>query len=132
MSQNFEFRDFQAPEFFSRRTLELTFRLLRYRNPALSKAIERALDEVAFAPREALYAVTEEVHLNKDLIKSLCATDIIKVVAALNDTARNALEQKDLPATHMKLLGSLIEDWAALAEWILQHTTSDRTAFLRS
>lgn len=132
MPRNSDFNVFQPPEFFSRRTLELTFRLLRYHHPDLSLAIRRALDDVAFAPREALFAVTEEVHLNTDLIKSLSAPHIIKIVAALNDTARTALEQNNLPTTHMKLLGSLIEDWAKLAEWILQHTTSERAAFLRN
>lgn len=127
-----DFTDFQQPEVFSRQILELTFRLLRYNKPPLALAIQRALDEVAIAPAEALFAVTDEVHLNSDLLKSLTATNIIKIVAALNDTGRIALEKNDLPPTHMKILSNLIDDWAKLAEWILQHTTSDRAAFLEN
>lgn len=130
MSRHQEFTALQQPDYFSHQTLELTFRLLRYQYPDLAFAIKRALDEVAFAPAEALFGVTDEVHLFTDLIKSLNAPYIIKVVAALNDTARVALQQNDLPPEHMKILRSLIEDWAKLAEWILQHTTSEAAAYL--
>jgi uncharacterized protein YfeS len=132
MSRHSNFQEFQPPELFSHQTLELTFRLLRYNNPPLALAIKRALDEVALAPPEALFAITDEVHLNSDLIKSLTATNTIKIVAALNDTARTALQQNNLPTSHMKILSNLIEDWAKFAEWILAHTTSDRAAFLKN
>lgn len=130
MPSNSDLKDFPPPELFSHQTLELTFRLLRYNQPALADAVRRALDEVAYAPPEALYAVTDIMHLKNDLLKCLKPTDVIKIVGTLNDIARSALEQKDLPAHHMKILSNLIEDWAELTEWILQHTTSDLIARL--
>lgn len=129
MSRNPDFVHFQQPELFSRETLDLTFRLMRNNYPVLALAIKIALDEVEVAPPEALFAVTGEMHLNSDLIKSLSATNIIKTVAALNDIARSALKKNDLPPEHMRLLGNLIEDWAKLAEWILGHATSERIAY---
>ena len=129
MSRNPEFIHFERPELFSHQTLELTFRLLRNNNPSLALAIKIALDELELAPAEALFAVTSEMHLNSDLLKSLSATNIIKTVAALNDIARSALKKNDLPPQHMRVLRNLIEDWAKLAEWILDHSTSDRAAY---
>lgn len=129
MHRNPDFIHFQQPDLFHRQTLELTFRLLRNNDVALASAIKTALDEVAFAPAEALFAVTGEMHLITDLLKSLDATHVVKIVAALNDIARSALQKKDLPGEHMKILRNLIEDWAKLAEWILAHATSDRIAY---
>ena len=129
MSRNPDFFPFQRPELFSHQTLELTFRLLRNNNPTLALAIKIALDEVEFAPAEALFALTDEMHLNTDLLKSLNTTTVVKTVAALNDIARHALQNKNLPPQHMKVLGNLIEDWAKLAEWILEHSTSDSVAY---
>lgn len=129
MSRNPDFKHFQQPELFSRQTLELTFRLLRNNNPALAQAIKIALDEVELAPAEVLFAVTGEMHLNSDLLKSLSTTYVIKTVAELNDIARSALHHNDLPAQHMRVLRNLIEDWAKLAEWILNHATSECTAY---
>ena len=129
MHRNPDFIHFQQPELFHRQTLELTFRLLRNNDAALASAIKTALDEVAFAPAEALFAVTGEMHLITDLLKSLDATHIVRIVAALNDIARGALQKKDLPGEHMKILRNLIEEWAELAEWILAHATSERIAY---
>jgi hypothetical protein len=129
MPRNPKFIHFERPELFSHQTLELTFRLLRNNNPSLALAIKIALDELELAPAEALFAVTSEMHLNSDLLKSLSATNIIKTVAALNDIARSALKKNDLPPQHMRVLRNLIEDWAKLAEWILDHSTSDRAAY---
>lgn len=129
MSQTSDFHHFQPPDLFHRQTLELTFRLLRNNDLALALAIKCALEEVEFAPAEVLFAVTGEMHLNSDLIKSLDATNVVKIVAALNHIARNALQRKDLPSEHMKILRNLIEDWVKLAEWILAHATSDRIAY---
>lgn len=129
MSRNPDFIHFELSDLFSHHTLELTFRLLRNNNPSLALAIKIALDELELAPAEALFAITSEMHLNTDLLKSLSATTIIKTVAALNDIARSALKKKDLPPQHMRVLRNLIEDWAKLAEWILEHSTSDRAAF---
>lgn len=129
MPRNPEFNHFQQPDLFHRQSLELTFRLLRNNDLALALAIKTAMDEVSFAPAEALYAITGEMHLNSDLVKALEATNVVKIVAALNNIARDALQRKDLPAEHIKILRTLIEDWAKLAEWILEHATSDRIAY---
>lgn len=130
MSRNTYYMYHQPPEMFSRQALELSFRLLRNNNPSLAHAIKKTLDAVHFAPAEAtLGSYTGEMHLNTDVVNLLGAETVGKIVAALTDIGKQAVAKKDLPTQHMKILRGLIEDWAILAEWILQHATSEKSAF---
>lgn len=132
MSRN-NISDYMPSDFFSRQTLELTFRLLRNNQPLLAHAIKRAIDSTTTVAYEDLHsAYTGEMLLNKAVLDSLRAHTIGKIVSALTEIGQAALKQQDLPPNHMGLLRSLIEDWVALTEWVLQHTTAeanDRTAY---
>lgn len=120
-----------SPDMFSHQSLELTFRLLRYNDSSLAGALKKAIETTDFAPAEATQGIyTGEMHLNTDLLKLLGAETIVKVVSAVNDIGQMAVERNDLSMQHMKILGSLIEDWAKMAEWILQNATSDKNAFI--
>lgn len=120
----------QPPELFSHQALDLTFRLLRNNEPELAFTIKQTLDKITFAPAEALAnTYSDEMHLNGELLKLLGAESIVKIVAALNIIGQHAVNKKDLPPQHMKILSGLIEDWATLTEWILQHSTWERRAF---
>lgn len=125
--------DYMPSDFFSRQTLELTFRLLRNNHPLLAHAVKKTIDSTTTATYEDLQsAYTGEMLFNKEVLESLKAHTIGKIVAVLTEIGEEALKQQDLPPNHMTLLRSLIEDWVLLTEWVLKHTTADandRTAY---
>lgn len=125
--------DYMPSDFFSRQALELTFRLLHNNHALLAHAVKQTIDSTTAVSFEDLQsAYTGEMLLNKDVLKSLKAHTIGKIVAVLTEIGEEALKQHNLPPSHMTLLRSLIEDWVTLTEWVLQHTsadTSDRTAY---
>lgn len=130
MSRNTHYMYHQPPDMFSRQVLELTFRLLRNNNPELAFALKKTIDNIHFAPPEAtLGSHTGEMHLNTDVVRLLGAETVGKIVSALTDIGTHAVAKKDLPPQHIKILRGLIEDWAVFAEWILQHATSEKSAF---
>ncbi len=125
--------DYMPSDFFSRQALELTFRLLRNNHPLLAHAVKQTIESTTTVAYEDLQsAYTGEMLLNKEVLASLKAHTIGKIVAVLTDIGEQALTQHDLPPNHMALLRSLIEDWVRLTEWVLQHTaadTNDHTAY---
>lgn len=119
----------QPDDFFSHQTLELTFRLLRNNNPGLANAIKNTLSHIHIAPYENLHgAHTGEMYFNAEIYQSLSAYTIGKIVSALTDIGQLALSNHDMPPEHMNQLRKLIDDWAVLTEWVLNHTASDKTA----
>jgi len=121
----------QSPDdFFSHRTLDLTFRLLRNNNPGLASAINSTLSNLQIAPYEIYRGLhTGEMFFNVEVLESLTVPTIGKIVSALTELGERALNHKDFPPEHMNMLRSLIDDWAQLTEWILKHTTTDKTAY---
>lgn len=119
--------DYMPTDFFSRQALELTFRLLRNNHPLLAHAIKQALDTIPTVAYEDLQsAYTGEMLLNSQVLTSLKAHTIGKIVSVLTEIGESALRNKNLPSTHMTLLRTLIEDWVQLTEWVLARTTEDR------
>lgn len=125
--------NYMPSDFFSRQALELTFRLLRNNHPLLAHTVKHAIDNSSTVSYEDLQsAYTGEMLLNQELLGSLKAHTIGKIVSALTDIGEEALRQKDLPPNHMTLMRTLIEDWVQLTEWVLAHTSADqndRTAY---
>lgn len=118
--------DYMPVDFFSRQALELTFRLLRNNHPLLAHAVKQTLDSIATVAYEDLHSTyTGEMLLNADLLRSLKAHTIGKIVSVLTDIGEQALQQRDLPPSHMTLMRTLIEDWVQLTEWVLAHTAAD-------
>ena len=118
-------------DFFSRQALELTFRVLRNNHPLLANAIKQTLDTTPNVPYEELQsAYTGEMLLNVQVLNSLKAHTIGKIVSVLTEIGETALRDKNLPPGHMTLLRTLIEDWVQLTEWVLQRTTADQTDYL--
>ncbi|WP_331346051.1 hypothetical protein [Cellvibrio sp. UBA7661] len=118
--------DYMPSDFFSRQALELSFRLLRNNHPLLAHAIKQTIDNTTAVSYEELQsAYTGEMLLNTDVLTSLKAHTIGKIVSALTDIGEAALRQNDLPPNHMALMRTLIEDWVQLTEWVLQHSASD-------
>jgi hypothetical protein len=119
--------DYMPTDFFSRQALELTFRLLRNNHPLLAHAIKQTIDNTATVSYEDLQsAYTGEMLLNSEVLASLKAHTIGKIVSILTDIGEEALKQNDLPPSHMTLMRTLIEDWVLLTEWVLSHTATDQ------
>jgi len=117
-------------DFFSRQTLELTFRLLRNNNLGLANAIKNTLSHIHVAPYESVQGMhTGEMYFNAAIYEALSAYSIGKIVSALTEIGEQALQKHNLPPEHLNQLRRLIEDWAQLTEWVLQHTTPDKTAY---
>ncbi len=117
-------------DFFSHHALELTFRLLRNNNPGLANAIKNTLSHIHIAPYEAIQGLrTGEMYFNAEIYEALSAHTIGKIVSALTEIGEQALQKHDMPHKHLNQLRGLIEDWAQLTEWVLQHTTPDKTAY---
>lgn len=120
-------------DLFSRQALELTFRLLRNNHPLLAHAVKQTIDNtttVSYEDQQLAY--TGEMLLNSEVLNSLKAHTIGKIVSVLTDIGEQALRQNDLPPSHMTLMRTLIEDWVQLTEWVLAHTAADlhdRTAY---
>lgn len=114
-------------DLFCRHNLELSFRLLRSSHPLLADAVRQALDCVKVANYADLHAqFTGEMLFNRDLVEHLSPQVIGKIVAALTQLGRTALQDQDLPGTHMAILRTLIEDWVALTEWILNYSSAEQ------
>ncbi|MDR7090153.1 MULTISPECIES: hypothetical protein [Cellvibrio] len=119
--------DYMPTDFFSRQALELTFRLLRNNHPLLAHAVKQTIDNTATVSYEDLQsAYTGEMLLNSEVLASLKAHTIGKIVSVLTDIGEEALKQNDLPPSHMTLMRTLIEDWVQLTEWVLAHTSADQ------
>jgi hypothetical protein len=121
---------YESNDFFSRQTLELTFRLLRNNNPGLSNAIKNTMSHINTVPYETIRGIhTGEMHLNADVYQQLTAHTIGQIVSALTKIGELALAKHDMPSEHLNQLRRLIEDWVHLTEWVLFQTTTDKTAF---
>lgn len=119
--------DYMPTDFFSRQALELTFRLLRNGHPLLAHTVKQTIDNTATVSYEDLQsAYTGEMLLNSEVLASLKAHTIGKIVSALTEIGEDALKQNDLPPSHMTLMRTLIEDWVQLTEWVLAHTAADQ------
>ena len=119
--------DYMPTDFFSRQALDLTFRLLRNNHPLLAHAVKHTIDTTATVSYEDLQsAYTGEMLLNAEVLASLKAHTIGKIVSVLTDIGEEALKQSDLPPSHMTLMRTLIEDWVQLTEWVLAHTAADQ------
>ncbi len=118
--------DYMPSDFFSRQSLELTFRLLRTNHPLLAHAVKQTLDFTTAVSYEDLQsAYTGEMLRNNEVLAALKAHTIGKIVSVLTDIGEEALRKHDLTPSHMTMLRSLIEDWVQLTEWVLQHTATD-------
>lgn len=119
--------DYMPTDFFSRQALELTFRLLRNNHPLLAHAVKQTIDTTATVSYEDLQsAYTGEMLLNSEVLASLKAHTIGKIVSVLTGIGEEALKQNDLPPSHMTLMRTLIEDWVQLTEWVLAHSAADQ------
>lgn len=99
--------------------LIVTSHLLRHDNPNLARAIQQALEALPSSSRapstERQYAA-----LNRWLLGHLHAQTVGEILAALTALGQQALQNSEHEPKQVALLHELLDEWVALAEWILQ------------
>jgi hypothetical protein len=120
---------YSPDDFFSRQTLELSFRVLRNNKPGLANAIRKAIEQLDIVPYDVLQkAHTGEMVFNVQLFEILNAHTIGRIVSSLTEIGVNALHDHTLPPSHSHLLHNLIDDWVQLTEWILRNSLGDQAS----
>lgn len=103
--------------------LVVTSHLLRHNNPNLAQAIEQALRAIPTEPT-AVSTEPEDIDLNCELLSKLHAQTIGEILAALTALGQQALHDHQRHPERIALLHELLDEWVALAEWILQRNES--------
>lgn len=103
--------------------LVITSHLLRHDNPNLARAIQQALKAIPSTPSTES-TVAAEVELNRQLLSRLHAQTIGEILAALTALGQQALHDHQRHPERIALLHELLDEWVALAEWILQRNES--------
>jgi hypothetical protein len=107
---------------FGRQTLELSFRLIRQRDKLLAHSIKQVIDKLDDKQvDESSHTLTKVLYPNSLLLALMDAETVGKIIACLTQIGEEALVYKNLPPVHLKQLQSIINDWAQLTEWVLQH-----------
>ncbi len=101
--------------------LVITSHLLRHDNPNLASAIQHALEDLSAPPPQTANS-SEEPQMNCSLLASLHAQTVGEILAALTALGQQAITTQDRHPERVALLHELLEEWVALAEWILQRT----------
>lgn len=113
------------PDVFSRDSLELTFQLLRQQSSGLALDIQNQLQGTKLP-----YVVFQESEqqINSDHFRiTLNAQKIGRIVDALTQLGQQSLEKPSQNKGHLAILRALIEDWMALAEWLISHAEPPST-----
>lgn len=102
--------------------LVLTSHLLRHDNPNLAYAIQHALEYLGTDRPPPSAQPNEELQLNTALLASLHAQTVGEILAALTVLGQQAVSAPQRHPERVALLHELLDEWVALAEWILQRT----------
>jgi hypothetical protein len=105
-------RDY-GPHVFSRKELELTFKLLRNYKPSLALAIQNVLvsDQIPDAP--------DTNPANDHFYVNIEARTIGKIVGALTEMGQKTLVENPMMNERQLIIGTLMREWMTLAEWII-------------
>lgn len=104
--------------------LVITSHLLRHDNPNLASAIQHALEELGHEPPPRTAKPSEEPPINCALLATLHAQTVGEILAALTALGQRAINTPDRHPERVALLHELLDEWVALAEWILQRNDS--------
>ena len=116
----------RQPDTVSRHTLELTFRLLRREWPALALAIQNILVSKQQLIRRQQHKSTLHNNCDQDFFQiNLDAQTIGKIVSALTELGETTLTKAPHDKEKLMFLKTLIDDWIALAEWLMLHIQID-------
>lgn len=105
--------------------LAITFDLLRPTSPSLAEAVQAALLNLSeLPPGRRCGSRAQQLPMNAALISSLEAQTVGKILEALTELGSRALQDKERNPEHIQLLHDLLQDWAELADWLLQNASS--------
>ncbi len=105
--------------------LGLTFDLLCQGSPCLAEALQTALHNLSELPPGRHWGSrADQLPLSAALISSLEAQTVGKILEALTELGSQALQENQRNPDHIQLLHDLLQDWAELADWLLQHASS--------
>lgn len=114
-----------SDDFFSHKTLTLSVDIISSNNPGLADAIKKAIDQISTtsctSKSEAQAKAYGEMYFNAQLLETLQAHTIGKIVSALTELGEEALQNKNLTADYLHTLRNLINDWVKLTEWVLKN-----------
>lgn len=117
-------KDSHAESAISPSALAITFDLLRPTSPSLAEAVQAALHSLnELPPGRRCGSRADQLPLNAALISSLEAQTVGKILEALTDLGSRALQDKKRNPEHIQLLHDLLQDWAELADWLLQNAS---------
>lgn len=112
-------------DFFSHKTLILSVEIISGNNPGLADAIKKAIDQIsttACTSKSELQPKTQgKMYFNAQLLETLQAHTIGRIVSALTELGEEALHNKNLTADYLHMLRNLINDWVQLTEWVLKN-----------
>lgn len=117
-------------EFFSHKALALSVEIIGGNNPGLADAIKKAIDQIdttgytAKSESQPKAQGEDDMYFNAQLLETLQAHTIGKIVSALTELGEEALQNKNLTADYLHTLRNLINDWVRLTEWVLKNAAN--------
>lgn len=110
------------PDIFSRHSLELSFKLLRHRDPRLALEVQNIM---AGKTNDAPAARTLPPHLSRSCEFFMVAIDPVivgQIISSLTLIGRNIIEQNDVRPSRKAIILSLLEEWMGLVEWMISES----------
>lgn len=121
-----------SDDFFSHKTLTLSVEIIGGNNPGLADAIKKAIDQITTtsctSKNEPQPKTHGEMYFNAQLLETLQAHTIGKIVSALTELGEEALQNKNLTADYLHTLRNLINDWVQLTEWVLKNAANYKSS----
>lgn len=107
----------QRPDVFSRGALELTFRLLRPKQPTLALQVRNTLGH-----EEARLEEAPNIPIADHFYVDLEALEVGRIVSALTQLGQKALDEEHPEPGRLVVIKTLIREWMALGEWLIIQT----------
>ncbi|GAA6153388.1 hypothetical protein [Pseudoteredinibacter isoporae] len=110
------------PDIFSRHSLELSFKLLRHREPSLALEVQNIM---AGKTNDAPSARTLPPHLSRSCEFFMVAIDPVvvgQIISSLTLIGRNIIEQNNVRPSRKAIILSLLEEWMGLVEWLINES----------
>lgn len=121
-----------SDDFFSHKSLTLSVEIIGGNNPGLADAIKKAIDQISTTSctgkDESQPKTHGEMYFNAQLLETLQAHTIGKIVSALTELGEEALHNKNLTADYLHTLRNLINDWVQLTEWVLKNAANYKSS----
>ena len=108
--------------------LELSVELIGNNNPGLASAISKAMAQLNPTTYDVTHQIFKgEMYFNAQLLETLEAHTIGKIVSALIEIGEQALLNHNLSIEYVTILRTLIDDWVQLTEWVLKNVDKTKT-----